>query len=187
MNFKDLATKIADASPILGGLLAGPGGALVGGWIAKKFGTSTTDPASIFSVLEQDAQWQFKIKELEVEKALEIERLQTQITLAEIQAQVSNIQAVNETMRAESSSDDLWQKRWRPFIGFVFGGSFAVVTVWVCYLMYLSLFEGRQDAMRAIPDLVNTFTTLFAIPGAILGVSAWGRNQLKLKRDVKQQ
>lgn len=182
MDWNKLSERVADASPILGSLLGGPAGALVGGWIAKKFGTEKGDPASVFDVLQNDAEWQFKIKELEVEKALELERLQTQITLTTIQAQVATLQAVNETMRAEAQSDDLWQRRWRPFIGFVFGGSFAVVTVWVCYLMYLVIFEKNQDAMRAVPDLVNTFTTLFAIPGAILGVSAWGRNQLKVKR-----
>lgn len=186
MDWKAVGERVADASPILGSLLGGPGGALVGGWIAKKFGSDKGDPESVFNVLEKDAEWKFKIAELEVEKALELERMQTQITLAEIQAHVASLQAVNSTMRSESASDDPWQRRWRPFIGFVFGGAFAVVTVWVCYLMYLALFEKNHDAMRSIPDLVDTFTMLFGIPGAILGVSAWGRNQLKIQRETKQ-
>jgi len=184
MDWKALGNKVADAAPILGTLLGGPQGAIVGTWIAKKFGTDN-NPESILDTLNKDAEWAFKLKQLESEKALEIERLQTQITLEEIKAHVSSLQAVNETMRSESASEDPWQRRWRPFIGFVFGGSFAVVTLWVCYLMYLALFEKNHEAMRQIPDLVDTFTMLFGIPGAILGVSAWGRNRLKIQREGK--
>lgn len=181
MDWKALGTKVADAAPILGTLLGGPQGAIVGSWIAKKFGTDN-NPESILETLNKDAEWAFKLKQLEADQELQILTLQQQITLEEIKSHVTSLQAVNQTMQAESMSEDPWQRRWRPFIGFVFGGAFAVVTAWVCYLMYLALFERNHDAMRSIPDLVDTFTMLFAIPGAILGVSAWGRNQLKLKR-----
>ena len=32
-----------------------------------------------------------------------------------------------------------------------------------------------------IPIVIGPFTSLFAIPGAILGIAAWGRNKLKLQ------
>ena len=32
-----------------------------------------------------------------------------------------------------------------------------------------------------IPIVIGAFTSLFAIPGAILGIAAWGRNKLKLQ------
>lgn len=182
MDWKALGERVADAAPILGTLLAGPQGSLVGGWIAKKFGTEKGDPSAIFDVMQRDAEWKFKLRELEVERETQILQMQTSLAIEELTAEVESLKAVNETMRAESSSEDPWQRRWRPFIGFVFGGAFGLTVIAVCYIMYLALFGGKPEAVNQIPNLVSTFTTLFAIPGAILGVTAWGRNQLKVKQ-----
>lgn len=38
-------------------------------------------------------------------------------------------------------------------------------------------------AIGMIPLLIGAFTTLFGIPGAILGITAWGRNKLKQAKE----
>jgi hypothetical protein len=38
-----------------------------------------------------------------------------------------------------------------------------------------------------IPIMIGAFPSLFAIPGAILGIAAWGRNKLKLQAQPPAQ
>ena len=38
-----------------------------------------------------------------------------------------------------------------------------------------------------IPVVIRAFALLFAIPGAILGIAAWGRNKLKLQAQPPAQ
>ena len=38
-----------------------------------------------------------------------------------------------------------------------------------------------------IPVVIGAFALLFAIPGAILGIAAWGRNKLKLQAQPPAQ
>jgi len=56
-----------------------------------------------------------------------------------------------------------------------------VVAVFVCVLGYKAVTGSNPQAIGMIPLLVGAFTTLFGVPGAILGISAWGRNKLKIK------
>ena len=49
----------------------------------------------------------------------------------------------------------------------------------VAYVVIESLAQGKVDFINVIPTIITAFATLFAIPGAILGVTAWGRNKLK--------
>ena len=60
--------------------------------------------------------------------------------------------------------------------------AFMVVCTFVCVLAYRAITEKDSQAIGMIPMIIGAFTTLFGIPGAILGISAWGRNKLKEKR-----
>ena len=89
------------------------------------------------------------------------------------------IGAVNKTMRAESKSDNWWTSGWRPYWGFVSGTAFLFVCGLVCYLMYEAVVNGKTEMMALIPPVITAFTTLFAVPGAILGVTAWHRGKMQ--------
>ena len=41
--------------------------------------------------------------------------------------------------------------------------------------------------LGVIPIVIGAFTSLFTIPGAILGIAAWGRNKLKLQAQPPAQ
>jgi hypothetical protein len=109
---------------------------------------------------------------------LRLEEIAVQLELAELALPA----AVNQTMQVEAGSEHWPQYSWRPFWGFISGFAFLFVVVLCCVLGYNAVIDKNPDALRMIPDLVTAFATLFAIPGAILGVTAWHRGALK--RDV---
>jgi len=88
---------------------------------------------------------------------------------------------VNNTMQVEAKSDHWWVSGWRPFIGFVTGAAFFVCVCFVCWLTYQAIESKSQDAMQMIPQIIFNFTTLFGIPGTILGIASHHRG--KEKRD----
>lgn len=109
---------------------------------------------------------------------------ETKIALATVAAKLEEIEqalplAVNQTMQAEAKSEKWPQYSWRPFWGFVSGTAFGFVVVLCCYLAYRAVVIGEADRLAMIPTLVSAFATLFAIPGAILGVTAWHRGAQK--------
>jgi hypothetical protein len=95
------------------------------------------------------------------------------------------VRTVNKTMQTESQSEHWIQYSWRPFWGFVSAFSFLVLVIFVCVLAWRAITKADANAMAMIPQLVFNFTTLFAIPGAILGVTAWHRG--KQKREQRSQ
>ena len=100
----------------------------------------------------------------------------------EMKIDATAIESVNKTMREEGKSDKWWTSAWRPYWGFISGTAFLFVCVLVCILAYKAVLGGKPDAMAAIPQLIGAFAALFAIPGAILGVTAWHRGQLQRVR-----
>ncbi len=111
----------------------------------------------------------------------------SRIELAEIATKLEAIEqelpiAVNQTMQAESKSEHWPQYSWRPFWGFLSAIAFGFVTGLCCYLAFEAVLGDRPELLTSIPVLVSSFATLFAIPGAILGVTAWHRGQEKRER-----
>lgn len=87
--------------------------------------------------------------------------------------------AVNITMQAEAKSEHWPQWSWRPFWGFSSALAFLFVAGLCCVLAYQAILGGRPESIAMIPQLVAAFATLFTIPGAILGVTAWHRGKEK--------
>ena len=114
----------------------------------------------------------------------EIQSDETRYKLEEIakeleQGEQALATAVNVTMQAEAKSEHWPQWSWRPFWGFASALAFLFVAGLCCVLAYKSVMGGTPEAMAMIPQLVGSFSALFAIPGAILGVTAWHRGKEK--------
>ena len=171
MKWSDLGKKIADMAPMLGTALGGPAGAGIGSIIAGIFG-SEDKPEAVLEAIKADPNAAVKLQEIQSQERV---RLQ-EIILA---TEASNLAQINQTMRAESKSEHWPQWSWRPFWGFVSALAFLVVCVFVCYLAYQAVFEGKNEAMVMVPQLIGSFTMLFGIPGAILGVASWHRGKAK--------
>jgi hypothetical protein len=192
MDWKEVGKTIGSAAPALGTLIGGPAGGAIGALVASALGSEAT-PAGVSAAVANNPEAFIKLKQLEADHALELQKLavtaeqnRLAAATAELQAttsaDTSTLQAVNATMQSESHAEHWMQWAWRPVWGFVSAAAFFVVCGFVCYLMFLGVVGKDHDAMRSIPDLVSTFVELFAVPGAILGISAWGRNKLKLAR-----
>lgn len=114
------------------------------------------------------------IKEADYAFKLSIERLH-----------VESQGIVNDTMQVEAKSDKWWVSGWRPFTGYITGAAFFVCVCFVCWLTFEAIESKSQAAMQMIPQIIFNFTTLFSIPGAILGIASHHRG--KEKREKAQR
>ena len=103
MNWSDVAEKVGQAAPMLGGLLGGSAGAGVGRLIAGALGVED-DPAAVEAALRADSQAALKLREVEAS-----------ITQALIQQRGSVVQA-------EASGESWLQRNWRPMVMLWFAG-----------------------------------------------------------------
>ena len=166
-NWKGLVKTVAPKiATVLGGPMAGLGvKALSNAILGKPDGTE--DELEI-ALAGATPEMLGKIKA--ADQAFELEMKKQDIEI---------IGSVNDTMQVESKSDNWWTSGWRPYWGFVSGTAFLFVCILVCYLMYQAVINNRPEMMALIPPVITAFTTLFAIPGAILGVTAWHRGKMQ--------
>lgn len=174
MNWKNIGKKLAKHGlNLLGSAI--PGGSIVTSLVSDILGCDDT-PSGIDAALKTASPE--KIVEL---KLMQLEH-KTELQKIVIANETARITEVNKTMRVESSSDKWWQSGWRPFWGFVSALAFLFVCVIVSFLAYNAVIKGDANAMAMIPQMITTMSTLFAIPGAILGISAWHRGKEKRER-----
>lgn len=119
----------------------------------------------------------FLPKTMTAAERAEVDLASREIVKEEVQAEQKAIEAVNKTIQIESASENWWTSGWRPYWGFISGTAFLVVCVLVSILAYKAVLGGKPEAMAMIPQLIGAFAALFAIPGAILGVTAWHRGK----------
>ena len=108
----------------------------------------------------------------------------TAVKLEEVAIKLEQIEqalplAVNQTMQIEAKAEHWPTYSWRPFWGFVSGTAFLLVAGLCCFLGWQAVAEKQSEALAMIPQLVTAFAALFAIPGAILGVTAWHRGAMQ--------
>lgn len=187
MQWKDVAgvlqKTVGPAANLAAQVLTGnvPGAvATVGGWLGAALSVPS-DPAAVAAALQSNSEAALKLQQLLADKEIKLQQMIADQALAQITADVEALKSVNETMRVEAGSEHWAQYSWRPFIGFCFGLAFLVVSALACVLAYLATLGGKPEAIAAIPQLVGAFSTLFAIPGAVLGVSAWHRGVQKVE------
>ena len=157
MNWQDIGKKLAGLGlPLLGGAAAGPAGVVVGKLIASGLGLADASPEAIDAAVMDPAN-------LLALRRLESEERTTLLKLT-LEADTAQIQAVNETMRAESRSEHWAQWGWRPYVGFCFGTSW-IGTYFVLPLAGLPVPLIPTEAWLAI--------------GAVLGVASWWRGKQK--------
>lgn len=167
---------ITPAAPLLGGMISGPAGPVVSAMIASALGVEDK-PEAIEKALCDDPQALIRIKEIESNERIALQRLAVESESNRLAADTSRIDSINQTMRVEAKSEDWWQSGWRPFWGFITGGAFLVVCILICILAFVAVTDKSAEAMTMIPQLITSFTTLFGIPGAILGVASWHRGK----------
>jgi hypothetical protein len=89
MNFSDLAAKVLDYAPLVGGALGGPPGAAIGGAVkvlAGLFGVKSVDPTpdEIHTAMVADPEMAFKLKQADYAFTLEMRRIDKEEYLADL-------------------------------------------------------------------------------------------------------
>lgn len=100
MDWKDIAGVVGKAAPIVGGLLGGPAGAAVGGLISTALGTDST-PDAVSNAILADPQAAVKLKELEINSKVELQKLA--VTAEQNRLQVAAAQYAAEAADRDSA------------------------------------------------------------------------------------
>ncbi|QDH49672.1 hypothetical protein KYLE_63 [Pantoea phage Kyle] len=95
MNWSDIGKAIGGAAPILGGLLGGPAGAAIGSVVSATLGVENT-PDSVDSALRNNPEALLRLKELQENSKVELQKLA-------VQAEQNRLQSDLETYKAEAS------------------------------------------------------------------------------------
>lgn len=184
MNWKEAGKKIvALGAPVLGTLLGGPAGGAIGTVVASAFGADPADPGDLVHKMDADPEAAVKLKEIEARHRERLEEIGLMRARLLVEQETATVRAVNATMQSEGKSEHWPQYSWRPFWGFSSGLAFLAVCVLVSILAFRAVALADAAAMAMIPQVITSFTTLFTIAGAVLGIAAWGRNRLKLTRE----
>jgi hypothetical protein len=185
MAWQDTLKKIASAAPLLGRLLPIPGAGVAGDLIAAAFGTKN-DPESLEAAINADPNAVLKLREIEDNNRT---LLQQQLILAEtariqanLLAESDRLKTINETMRAETSSEDPYVRRWRPTWGYataltwtVQGLGFMAAVVWVV----VATPEQAGQVFDGIAAILGSMTIIWGIALSVLGVNVHQRSKDK--------
>lgn len=168
MNWSDLiAPLVRLGAPMLGGALGGPLGAAAGKIVAEAFGAREPTPAAVQEVIAGlDPQAARLTAQAAEDKWL--------AALAEIgRAQVAEI---GQTMRAESVSDDLLQRWWRPLyaleLSMIECPAFAAT-------LLRALWSGHEAGINGFAALSGLLIAYFGARFGVLGVYVAGRSREK--------
>jgi hypothetical protein len=177
----DLLKTIGKYSKLIPLALSGPVGvaSTIATVVRDVFGVESNDDAELARAIERDPQAALKLRQIELDHRTELQRLAFQTASAHLAAETARIESVNQTMRVEAQSEKWPQYSWRPFWGFISALAFLMVCVFVGIIAFEALKNKDPAAIAMVPQLVTSFATLFTIPGAILGITAWHRGRQK--------
>jgi len=176
MEWKDIAKTIAGYAPMVSSVLAATGvgvpaaaaisaaGALISGALGVP---NTPDDVAQALVTNPDAA--VKIKQIEADHGEHLAQIAQQKEAAELNAKVTQLQTVNETMRVE---DNTRKFSWRDYWGYISGTAFAFVVGVIGYLVGAAVYLNHPEQLSAIPAIVGSFSVLFGIASTVLGVTS---------------
>lgn len=158
-GWTDLRNGIEKILPYAATALGGPAGPAIGGLLSVALGTSNT-PDAVQTAMTTDPNAQEKILGME----LQIKQVVANQAVADHQADVAQVQAVNTTMQTEDAN----KVHWRNVFGYEFGAVFSL-TVVACLVVMIWL----PGSMQALTTALGLLGTLFSYAAAILGITAW--------------
>ena len=169
-DWKDIAAKVVGlGAPMLGSALGGPLGGVAGKIVADAFGAAAATPDAVHAAITDKAN-ELKLAAEAAQKA----ESEWMSTLADIgKTQVSEIGA---TMRAESVSEDMLQRWWRPLYALELSllecPAFALT-------MLHALWVGHDTGINGFANLAGLLMAYFGARFGVLGVYVSGRTREK--------
>lgn len=162
MDWSDLGKKVAGYADEIGGLL-GPGGAVVGEFIASTFGIEN-DPDKIAQAIESDPDAALKLKELQQNHKAEMTRLAMQEKSRQLESETAQLAEVNKTMRAEIRND----VKWRVAFGYMMTMAVGLIVAGFVYLLVAKT-SALADAAQGIQAIVP----ILQVALGVLGITAY--------------
>jgi len=177
MDWKSLGGElIRSGAPVIGTALGGPMGGMIGGVlgdiVAKQLGVENT-PAAIDNAIKTmpPDQLAARLTAAEAEATAKYSFLTEQ---AKAQADVAKtqVEAVNETIRAEASKVDGWWGNWRVVLAW----SLAIETLaWPPFIMWCIVTGAPAQALLGMSGLIMSW---WAARFGVVGVHVWtGSNE----------
>lgn len=168
MQWKDLASTVAHAAPVIASLLPGPAGPVAGSILASVFG-SDNDPDAVAAAIKADPAAAQKMRAAELDHVKDMRALAIKARAHELDAQTTQQTNINETIRAEMQANGLFKSGWRAFIGWVLGLAFAemATALSVAAVLDPSQMSSAAGAMMVIVPAM----------AAVLGVNIAGNRR----------
>jgi hypothetical protein len=170
MDWSDVAAKVVSlGAPMLGSALGGPLGGMAGKILADAFGAATATPDAVHAAITDKAA-DLKIAAEAAQKA----ESDWMSALAEIGKQ--QVSEVGQTMRAESASEDLLQRWWRPLYALEL--SLIECPAFALTILH-ALWNGHDAGINGLANLSGLLMTYFGARFGVLGVYVSGRTREK--------
>jgi hypothetical protein len=171
--WENVKNAIGSSAPLIGGLIAGKSGEVVGRLLSSALGVENT-PAAVEAELKSNPDAFLKMKKMELDNQIELQRLT--FMHAELESEEKKIAIINRnaTMQAEIASNDPFVRRWRPTFGY------SVCLAWVMLFFgvaFVMIFNPSQASK--VVSAVVALTPLFGIALTVLGVGIHKRSQDK--------
>ncbi len=167
-KWEKVGSMIASFAPIIGGALAGPGGAVVGKIVADKLRVSPVPDV--------------------VQGALENMSHAERDGLRELEQSYALANSVNVTMRTEVKSEDQYVRRWRPTFGYVmaisWGLEFLIVVVcclWATYMAATGDANAGETVFLGMVDIIQASVILWGFALPVIGVAVHQRSKDKAR------
>ncbi len=164
MNWAHIGSIIADAAPVLGGLLGGPGGAAIGGIIAHALGVPT-HPAAVSAALQHDPKAIVTIKRIESERAEQLASIDAHVRIAQLGVD-----------RVDAASSSRWQSGWRPAVGWMCALALGWEYIGAPVVAYAAALAGAHVSLPVID-----YGPLQYILFGLLGIWGAGRTVEKMR------
>jgi hypothetical protein len=178
-SWKAVGEKVADAAPLLGAALGGPGGAKLGALISSALGTKN-DPGEVAAALGSP-ETLVKIREIESAERVNLQRMATDLAVAEVNAEVTASAAVNATMQVEAKAEHVMTKTWRPAIGWAVAIAVVLSVLTVFFAFGMALFGNNPKPLESLPGILAAIAGIVAVVSPILGIASWHRGKMQIE------
>lgn len=137
MDWSKVGESIASYAPLLGGVVGGPAGSALGGVVASVFGVEPK-PDLIMNAIKTDPEASVKLKAIELDNKVELQRLSIQIAESEIKDK-QNARKENKHSRMPA----------------ILSVALSIVVVIIIYLLfYTPIPENSEDVLFMLLGLV---------------------------------
>jgi len=185
MDFKDLAAKVLDFAPLVGGALGGPPGAALGAGIkviAGLFGVKSANPTAdeIDTAMTADPEMALKLKQADYAFTLAMRQADKDEYLAELET----IRGSQNVEVEESKSTDEYVRRTRPGILRKLFWLIAIYCFVAPGMVYLAAKGGMQDFN--VDNLISMLTYIGGFLFSTFSIGYTGYNWMRTKEKLAE-